>query len=331
MKKVKKVFNVEYDLTSDEFISQKQDEISKKCQNKHGDDFICKVTTFIVKDKKILVHTTEENKNFMGAGNKMLANRLLKNQTFLTMDDDMVKTYEITITANTDLPDYVTALNVAQAKADEMFEKDDSKMPLVTVIDYRWGNAPTTVGASVFSDIDEDGNVISLIGASDSSANVVVGDGGVGREYIELGSPYITATEASEFNIDNRIDITKVVIKTNITVNDSSSMFFAGIPVTENNNEFLFYWCEGAFHNGIRGTSTLSSIYNYDFTEGETYEIEFKYNFLKINGEVIEATGGTWNHGDSYTENILSVGSAKGGTERKGNVTINDFKLYITE
>jgi len=181
--KIKKVLNVEYDLTSDEFKAQKQDEISEMCQAKHS-DMLCKITTFCVPDKQLVVSTTEESRSLMGASDKLLAYRPLAEQSFLNMDDDMVKTFEITITADTDLEDYVTAIDLAQAKADEMFEKDDSKLPLVTVIDYRWGNVPATLTATVFSDVDEDGNPIPLIGSTDSSANVVVGDLENGKLYL---------------------------------------------------------------------------------------------------------------------------------------------------
>jgi len=184
-KKIKKIFNVEYDLTSEEFKAQKQDEISEKCQAKHG-DMICKITTFCAKDKQLVVSTTEKNRAFMGAASKLLAHRPLAEQSFLNMDDDMVKTYEITITADTDLEDYVTAIDIAQSKADEMFEADDSKLPLVTVIDYRWGNVPATLTATVFSDVDADGNIIPLIGNTDSSANVIVGDGQRGKVVKDL-------------------------------------------------------------------------------------------------------------------------------------------------
>lgn len=171
--KIKKVFNVEYDLTSEEFKAQKQDEVSEKCQAKHS-DMLCKITTFCVPDKQLVVSTTEESRSLMGAADKLLAHRPLAEQSFLNMDDDMVKTFEITITADTDLEDYVTAIDLAQAKADEMFKADDSKLPLVTVVDYRWGNVPATLTATIFSDVDSDGNPIPLIGSTDSSANMVV-------------------------------------------------------------------------------------------------------------------------------------------------------------
>jgi len=185
-KSVKKAFNVEYELNSEDFKASKMEEVSQRCQAKHGDNVICKVTTFCVPDHQLIVHTTEENKDFMGASSVLLANRPLAEQSFLTMDDDMVKTWEITITADTSLPDYVTALNVAQAKADDMFAKDDSKIPLVTVIDYRWGNDPKTISASLFTTTDDDGNAISLVGNTDSAANVVVGDAEAGAKYLTL-------------------------------------------------------------------------------------------------------------------------------------------------
>jgi len=180
MKQVKKVFNVEYDLTSEEFKAQKQDEISQKCQDIHPDT-ICKITTFTVPDKQIIVHTTQENVDYMGAVDTALAHRPLEEQSFLTMDDDMVKTYEITITSSSDLPDYETALAIAQKRADDMFNNDDSKLPLVTVIDYKWGNVPTTLTATIFSSTDAEGNNISLIG--DTKDNVVVGDSNLAVEY----------------------------------------------------------------------------------------------------------------------------------------------------
>jgi len=191
---VKKVFNVEYDLTSEEFKSQKQDDVSEKCQSMHT-GMICKITTFCVKDKQLVVSTTEENRAFMGASDKLLAHRPLAEQSFLNMDDDMVKTFEITITADTDLEDYVTAIDLAQAKADEMFEADDSKLPLVTVVDYRWGNVPATLTATVFSDVDADGNPIPLVGGTDSSANVVIGD-------LENGNLYLNNNVISNKSAD---------------------------------------------------------------------------------------------------------------------------------
>jgi len=173
MKSVKKVLNVEYDLSSADFIAQKQDSVSQEFQDRHPNDLV-KVTTFCVPDKAIVVSTTQENVNFMGAAGRMLATRPLADQSILTLDDEMLKTYEITITAGTDLPDYVTAINVAQAKADEMFKEDDSKIPLVTVIDYRWGNVPATVSASLF------GGLLSIGG---TSSEVVIGNSEDGELY----------------------------------------------------------------------------------------------------------------------------------------------------
>jgi len=193
MKRVKKVLNIEYDLSSDDFIVQKQDEISLKFQTKYSEDVICKVTTFCVPDKHLVISTTEENRSFMGAADKMLAQRPLQDQSILTLDDEMLKTYEITITADTDLPDYVTAINVAQAKADKMFKEDDSKIPLVTVIDYRWGNKPATVSASLFG---------GLLNSQDPTSEVVIGDTEAGTNYLNNPAEFNKATgdDGESFN-----------------------------------------------------------------------------------------------------------------------------------
>ncbi len=236
MKKVKKVFNVEYDLTSEEFKETKQDMISEKCQAKHGDDFICKVTTFCVPDKQIVISTTEDNRNFMGAGDKLLAHRPLAEQSFLNMDDDMVKTYEITITADTDLADYVTAIDVAQAKADEMFEKDDSKLPLVTVIDYRWGNVPMTLTATVFTDVDEDGNRISLIG--DTKDSVAVGDAEAGKNY--LAKIHYNYNEINKVNIDNTKNI--LVQFNGLIQNEAETYILVDFSLDDTNEEVNYFF-----------------------------------------------------------------------------------------
>jgi len=179
-KQVKRFFNVEYDLSSTEFIADKLELVSNEHQAANP-DYLCKVTTFCVPDKQLVVSTTEENREFFGADNVLLANRNLVDQSFLTLDDSMIKTFEITIKANTTIPSYITALDMAQAKADEMFEADDTKLPLVTVIDYRWGNKPASLSASIFSDVDVDGNIIPLIGGKDGNANVVAGNGANGK------------------------------------------------------------------------------------------------------------------------------------------------------
>jgi len=182
MKKIKKIFNIEYNLTSNEFMVQKQDEVSEHYQSMYP-DFICKVTTFCVSDKQLVISTTEENRVFMGSGSKLLAFRPLADQSFLNMDDEMIRTYEITITADTNLPNYATAIDVAQAKADEIFELDDSKLPLVTVIDYRWGNLPTVLSASIFGDIDGNGNTVPLIGTN-VTENISGGNIENGKNYL---------------------------------------------------------------------------------------------------------------------------------------------------
>jgi len=170
--KIKKCLNVEYDLTSDEFKVQKQDEVSAKFQAKYP-DYLVKVMTFCVADKNLVIHTTENNKSFIGASDKMLAHRPIKEQSFLNMDDEMLKTYEINITKDSPISDYETALDTAQDVADNLFEQDDTKIPVVTVIDYKWGNSPKVLSSSLFTELDENGDTVSLIGQSDSAIEVI--------------------------------------------------------------------------------------------------------------------------------------------------------------
>jgi hypothetical protein len=151
---IKKVFNLEEDLTSDEFIATKQDMVSEQCQVKHP-NMLCKITTYCVKDKKFVIHTTEENRVSLGAIERLLAHRPMANESLMYLDNEMTNTWEINITANTTLPDYVTALNVAQAKVDDMFQDDKTRLPIVTVVDYRWGNPVTQIVPTIFSEYDE--------------------------------------------------------------------------------------------------------------------------------------------------------------------------------
>jgi len=160
--KVKKLLYVEETLNEADYIAQRQDSIVADKQALYP-NMIVKVTTFIAVDNKMIVSTTEENKILMGAGDKMLANRPLEEHSLLKLDDEMMSTYELTIAADTDLESYVMAIDVAQAKADQLFERNKTKMPIIEVIDYRWGNDPVTVTASVFGNIDVDGNTVPVI------------------------------------------------------------------------------------------------------------------------------------------------------------------------
>ena len=277
MKPIKKVFNVEYDLTSEEFKLQKQDEISAKCQTKHK-DFICKITTFCTKDKQMVIHTTQENVDFMGASSKLLAFRPLAEQSFLTMDDDMVKTYEIVITADTDLPDYVSALDIAQAKADEMFEADDSKMPLVTVVDYRWGNTPATLSASVFGDTDENGNTIPLINAT-APTNVIGGNKENGKEVLENLKNGLTF-EPNQEPIDTGITIKNLdYFKCEVKDIDlSQNQYFCGYANDKDANKMYF----GTFDNKLylgRGQKVETTV---DFTKWVTIEMRVDRDSEKV-------------------------------------------------
>ena len=156
---IKKIFNLEEVLTSDDFIAQKQDAITIQYQRKYS-GLLVKVYTYCKEDRKIVISITEESKTFVGSSDKTLAHRLIDEQSLLSLDNEMTDTYELIITTDTALPDYVTAIDVAQAKADEKFDSNKSLLPIITVVDYRWGNPVTLVLPTVFGDTDVDGNLI---------------------------------------------------------------------------------------------------------------------------------------------------------------------------
>jgi len=179
---IKKVFNLEETLTSDEFISNKQDSISDKYQLRYP-NMLCKVYTYCVEDKKFVIHTTEDRATSVGASGKLLGHNPIDDQSLLTLDNEMTGTWEIVIASDTDISDYTTALDVAQAKADEMMEADKSKMPIVTVIDYRWGNPVTQIVPTIFGETDEDGN---LVPPSQPTPVFAIGDVNKGKEELSV-------------------------------------------------------------------------------------------------------------------------------------------------
>jgi len=327
MKRVKKVLNIEYDLDSVDFIAQKQDEISSKFQAKYEDNIICKVTTFCVPDKAIVVSTTQENVNFMGAASKMLAQRPLQDQSILTLDDEMLKTFEITITAGTDLPDYVTAINVAQAKADKMFEEDDSKIPLVTVIDYRWGNSPATVSASIFG---------GLLNSQDPTSEVVIGDVEEGIAYLNNPIKFNEATggDNESFNKwigrdDNKNDVYISGsnqhfyvnrFTTDFTVNDDTengSVFSLFVKLS--NGEILELEAGRSYDRDSTGCSLWGDPSTYKY-KGKKYSGDLDdLDFYKKDGDIATFDGcaflNFFNNEHAYWDKSLQISLGKGLTK----------------
>lgn len=192
--RIKKIFNYEDTLTSAEFIANKQDMISEQCQAKNP-NMLCKVTTYCLADKQFVIHTTEENRVSLGAVERMLAHRPMADQSLLTLDNEMTNTWEINITADTPLPDYVTALDVAQSKVDAMFDEDKTKLPIVTVVDYRWGNSVTQVLPSVFGEVDIDGNTVPT---PQPTPNLSGGNSENGKSVLSIKSLSIDASSTVE-------------------------------------------------------------------------------------------------------------------------------------
>jgi len=181
IKEVKKVLNIEKDLSSTDFISQKMGEVTKRIQNKYSDKIV-KVTTLCVQDKQLVISCTEESKIFMGAPSiglntplELLSQQALNSLSLVTLDNEMINTYELILTFDSTIPDYTSAINAAQAKADEIFEENDTKIPLVTVIDYRWGNPNKTISASIFGEEDPEGKVVPYLNGT-ATINITGGN-----------------------------------------------------------------------------------------------------------------------------------------------------------
>lgn len=313
---IKKIFNLEEDLTSDEFIATKQDMISEQCQDAHP-DFLCKITTYCTADKKFVIHTTEENKTALGAVERMLAHRPMAEQSLLTLDNEMTNTWEINITADTDLPDYVTALDVAQAKVDAMFDEDKTTLPIVTVVDYRWGNPTTQMLPTVFGDVDADGNLIS---ATQPSINISIGDRTKGEKYKAPQKTVVSSvypTNIDLVDVRQLKSITLHIEEINSIYYKSTAGRLFGIPDRRGDisgSYFVTLTPKYYFgNNSITSSKELSS--------GDKYKIEFKKNEdggvvgvdMLINDEIVGTVDTTYSLGN--LTDTLTIGTMyKGGS-----------------
>jgi len=116
VKAIKKILNIEYDLTSDEFIDQKMVFMTDEIQRKYNGSLV-KVTTYCTRDKELVVSTTPGNAQFIGAPTHILERKHISQQALSNLDNEMLMTFEITIMNNSTIDSYESALNVAQASS----------------------------------------------------------------------------------------------------------------------------------------------------------------------------------------------------------------------
>jgi hypothetical protein len=161
-KTIKKILNIEYDLNSSEFLSNSMANFTNLAQGKYLGQIV-KVYTFSLVDRRLIVSVTPESAKFLGVDSVILANYSIDDYNLIKLDNSMMRTYEIDIIVNSDyFSSYDEAKDFAQYTANQMFEKDDSTIPRVVLIDYFYGNDDAIFFPSIFLAIDTDGNTIPL-------------------------------------------------------------------------------------------------------------------------------------------------------------------------
>jgi len=296
IKDVKKILHIEYDLNSEEFKSQKLNQVTKKYQRMHPSKLV-KVTTYCVQNKQLLTSCTQENKSLIGAGSNILEDISLSNFSLVTLDNEMLNTFELTITASSTIPSYEEAVNIAQAKADALFRKDDTKIPLVTIIDYRFGQPENTVSSSIFGTVDESGNVVTEI---NGSADITITGGNLAAGILELakhnlnqGTPpveelpfYLYPTNNLEMTHNHGENFTYESTINMDTMDKQMALFsntYMNVSVLWG-TQIRFYYEDNTGHNII-------GLFN--FSTGTDYDIKVVYNVdnnlaqLYIDGNLI--------------------------------------------
>jgi len=180
MKNIKKVLVINQDNTLSEYL-EKLPAITDEKQ-KEFPDYLVKVYSFLTKDKKVVISTTPSNYKFMGVESGVYDIMDIKDLNLFTLDQEMLEIYEIVITKNSLIPTYQDAVNYAQHKADELFKNDGTRIPIVYIIDYKFGNNPVAISASIFGEIDAEGNTVPLLNPS-APVNIT---GGNTEEGIEV-------------------------------------------------------------------------------------------------------------------------------------------------
>ena len=162
IKTIKKILNIEYDLNSSEFLSNSMADFTNLAQGKYLGQIV-KVYTFSLVDRRLIVSVTPESAKFLGVDSVILANYSIDDYNLIKLDNSMMRTYEIDIIVNSDyFSSYDEAKDFAQYTANQMFEKDDSTIPRVVLIDYFYGNDDAIFFPSIFLAIDTEGNTIPL-------------------------------------------------------------------------------------------------------------------------------------------------------------------------
>jgi len=151
-KDIIRLLNIDEEHTIEEFKSSIMDEVSTKEQNKFPGTVV-EVTTYVVKSKKLITHVAKSNLKYLGTDNVIVNEDDFNKESLLNLDDKMINTFKLALVADSTIPTEQNSMDVAQAKADEMFEEDKTRIPLVTVKDYRKMYKDRLVTASILGGV----------------------------------------------------------------------------------------------------------------------------------------------------------------------------------
>jgi len=224
---IKKVLYINEDIPSPDFTEQMQDDVINSYTEKYP-DMIVKVYGFFTQDKNLLIFTDNQGAEIIGVP-KMLKSSSINTININSLSDSMIQTYEFIITSDSKLQTYQDAVDIAQAKADYLFKYDNQRIPIINIIDYKFGNSLATVSASVFGNIDVEGNVEPLLGTTPESLNLIGGNSNIGKEKLEAinnnNDSYFRFTPSNFNKIDGiNYDYSDITDRINFVVTSNSDI-----------------------------------------------------------------------------------------------------------
>jgi hypothetical protein len=143
---------IERTLTSTEFINANRHiELADELKSANHIS-TCKMYSFIAADQKLIVSITEEDRVDLGLTSSIVGNFDLATYPLGNLHKSITRTYEIMVRADSELAtDYETAVDMAQAQADQFLNEDPTKLPIVKLVDYKFNQPTILILPSVFN------------------------------------------------------------------------------------------------------------------------------------------------------------------------------------
>jgi len=180
---IKKVLYINEDIPSSDFTEQMQDDVINEYSKKYP-NMVLKVYGFFTQDKNLLIFTDNNGSSILGVP-KMLKSSSISSININSLTDSMIQTYEFIITSDSILASYQDALDIAQEKADSLFKNDNQRIPIINIIDYKFGNNLSIVSSSEFGETDDNGNIVPLLGTTPDTVEFSGGNPSQGKEKLE--------------------------------------------------------------------------------------------------------------------------------------------------